>query len=118
MSDADANLAALDWDGDSLVHGWVGEVAPSLAHHTRSFVFGDVYAMRQLPVRYRELIIAAILAATGGLPDGLVEHAELARKEGATDAELDEMFNLVAAYAGFPRALGAARELQRRRRER
>ena len=113
MSDAKQNLEALEWKGDSLVDGWVGEVAPQLAAFTESFVFGDVYGMKQLSGRERELVITAILAATGAFPDGMVEHAKLAVKEGATPGRLDELFSLVAAYAGFPRALSAAREAQR-----
>ena len=109
------NLEALDWQADSLVRGWAGEVAPTLADKTVSFVFGEVYALQHMPARYRELVITAILAATGALPDGMVEHAELACREGATREELDELFTLVAAYSGFPRALAAARDLQRQR---
>lgn len=116
MSDPAKNLEKLAWKGDSLVHGWVGEVAPTLADLTASFVFGDVYAQAQLSPRERELVITAILAATGAFPDGMAEHAELARKSGATDGQVDELFTLVAAYAGFPRAISAARELQARRR--
>ena len=113
MSDAKRNLEALEWKGDSLVDGWVGQVAPRLAELTESFVFGDVYGMQQLSGRERELVITAILAATGAFPDGMVEHAKLAVKEGATPGQVDELFTLVAAYAGFPRGLSAARELQR-----
>lgn len=113
--DAKKNLEKLNWKGDSLVHGWVGEVAPTLADFTQSFVFGDVYAQAALTPKERELVITAILAATGAFPDGMAEHAELARKSGTTARELDELFTLVAAYAGFPRAISAARELQRKR---
>lgn len=116
MSDPAKNLEQLDWKGDSLVHGWVGEVAPTLADLTTSFVFGEVYAQAQLSPRERELVITAILAATGAFPDGMAEHAELARKAGATDGQVDALFALVAAYAGFPRAISAARDLQARRR--
>lgn len=117
MSDAArTDLEPLDRPADSLVRGWAGEVAPTLADKTVSFVFGEVYALQHLPARYRELVITAVLAATGALPDGMVEHARLACQEGATPEELDEVFTLVAAYSGFPRALAAAREVQRQRR--
>jgi hypothetical protein len=37
MSDTAKNLETLAWKGDSLVHGWVGEVAPTLSDLTASF---------------------------------------------------------------------------------
>ncbi len=112
---ARANLEELGWDGERLVHSWVGGVAPTLSHKASSFVFGELYSLKQLPVRYRELLIGAMIAATGGLPDGAVQHLEVAVREGVTPGELDEMFALLAAYAGFPKAIAAARELQRQR---
>lgn len=108
------NLTALGWQGDELVRSWVGAVAPSLADKTASFVFGEVYALQQLPSRYREVLIACVVAATGSFPEGAVQHLQLALKEGLAPQELDEAFTLLAAYAGFPCAIAAARELQAR----
>lgn len=110
-----ANLEAIGWNGDDLVRGWVGEVAPTVADKAASFIFGELYALGQLPVRYRELLIAAIVSATGGLPDGAVQHLDVAVREGVTPGEVDEMFAMLAAYAGFPRAIATAREFQRQR---
>ena len=114
--DADAargNLEALGWAGDDVVRSWVGGVAPSVADHANRHVFGDVYSLKQLPVRYRELVIAAMIASTGALPDGAVQHLEVAIREGVTPGEVDEVCALLAAYAGFPRAIAFAREVQR-----
>ena len=108
-----AELEALGWSGDDLVRSWVGEVAPTVADKAASFIFHELYSLQQMPVKYRELVIAAIISATGGLPDGAVQHVALARKEGATTGEVDEMFAMVAAYAGFPKAIAAARACQR-----
>ena len=108
-----ANLQELGWDGEALVRSWIGEVAPTVADKAGSFVFGELYAMKQLPLRYRELLISAIISATGGLPDGAVQHLNVAVSEGVTPGEVDERFAMIAAYAGFPRALAAAREYQR-----
>ena len=113
--EARAHLKEAGWSGDKLVRGWCGDVAPGLCDKTVDFVFGDVYGVSAIPPQYRELIITAIIAAGGGIEDGLVAHAELATKCGATPAELDELFTLVAAYAGFPKALGAARAVQHKR---
>lgn len=111
--DSRANLEEIGWAGDELVRSWVGGVAPTVADKAASFVFGEIYAMKQLPTRYRELLIAGIIAATGGLPDGAVQHLGVAVSEGVTAGEVDEMFALLAAYAGFPKAIAAAREFQR-----
>jgi 4-carboxymuconolactone decarboxylase len=112
---AQQNLGELGWAGDDLVRSWVGEVSPTLADQAAAFVFADLYALKQLPVRYRELLIATIIATTGALPDGAVQHLNLAVREGVTPGEVDEAIAMIAAYAGFPRAIAFAREVQRQR---
>ena len=96
MSDAArTDLEPLDRPADSLVRGWAGEVAPTLADKTVSFVFGEVYALQHLPARYRELVITAVLAATGALPDGMVEHA------------WERLFSFMSSAHGAWHAIGA-----------
>lgn len=107
------NLDEIGWDGEALVRSWIGGVAPTVADKAGTFVFGELYALKQLPVRYRELLIAAIIATTGGLPDGAVQHLNVAIREGVTPGEVDEMFAMIAAYAGFPKAIATSREYQR-----
>jgi len=117
-TEAAGNLAALGWQGEDLVRGWVGQVAPTLANKTGSFVFGELYSLKTLPPRYRELLIAMTVAASGAFPQGAVEHFKLAMQEGLSAGELDEGFALLAAYAGFPTAIAAARALQAELKER
>lgn len=112
-ADVRNNLDAIGWDGEDVVRSWIGGVAPTVADKAASFIFGELYSMKQIPTRYRELLIAGIIAATGGLPDGAVQHLKVAVHEGVTPGEIDEMFAMVAAYAGFPKALASAREYQR-----
>ncbi len=107
-----ANLGELGWQGEDLVRSWVGLVAPTLADKAGSFVFGDLYSLKQLPLAYRELLIACMVAAGGGFPQGAVEHFKLALGQGLRLEELDEAFALLAAYAGFPTAIATAQALQ------
>lgn len=65
-----------------------------------------------MPARYRELVIAAVVASQGGFSDGATEHLKLAKQAGASPGEIDHLFCLVAAYAGYPNALEAARAWQ------
>ena len=84
-------------------------MAPTVADEAETFVFGDLHSLRQLPLRYRELIISAIIAAGGSLQDGGVEYLKVALEHGAAKEEVDEMFAMLAAYAYLPKALAAAR---------
>jgi 4-carboxymuconolactone decarboxylase len=79
---------------------------------TVDFVFGDVHARPGLPVRERELVIVAVLAALGGLEPQVRAHIRAAREAGATDAELEETMIQVAPYAGFPRAINGLKLLR------
>jgi alkylhydroperoxidase/carboxymuconolactone decarboxylase family protein YurZ len=113
LDKAHATFTSLHYDGEGLIKNWVGRVAPRLAEQAVSHVYGDVYGVGDLPVRYRELAIAAIVASSGAFQDGANVHLKLAMQEGATPGEIDNLFCLVAAYAGFPHALSAARSWQR-----
>jgi 4-carboxymuconolactone decarboxylase len=106
------SLDALGWRGEDLVRSWVGRVAPTLADKAGSFVFGELYSLRELPLAYRELLIACMVAAGGTFPQGAVEHFKLALGHGLGSKELDEALALLAAYAGFPCAIAAAQALQ------
>ena len=79
---------------------------------TVDFVFGDVHARGGLPIRERELVIVAVLAALGGLEPQVRAHVRAARAAGATDGELEETIIQIAPYAGFPRAINAMKVLR------
>ena len=64
----------------------------------------------QLQRRDRSLLIIATLAAQGR-DEELVLHTEIGIRHGLTRVEIEEILPLVAAYAGFPAAMAAARRV-------
>lgn len=100
----------------SQIHRTTGEdIVDSLGdlgRHIVEYAFGDVYARPGLPLRERQLITVAMLAALGNLPQ-LEVHLQAALNVGITRQELDELVLQVAPYAGFPRAMDALRTLDR-----
>jgi 4-carboxymuconolactone decarboxylase len=64
----------------------------------------------QMQRRDRSLLIIATLAAQGR-DEELVLHTEIGIRHGLTRVEIEEILPLVAAYAGFPAAMAAARRV-------
>lgn len=83
---------------------------------TVDFVFGDVHARDGLPIRERELVIVAVLAALGGLEPQVRAHIRAAQAIGITDRELEETIIQITPYAGFPRAINGLKLLREEQR--
>ncbi|MCH9806079.1 carboxymuconolactone decarboxylase family protein [bacterium] len=73
-------------------------------------VVGDMWNRPQMQRRDRSLLIIATLAAQGR-DEELVLHTEIGIRHGLTRVEIEEILPLVAAYAGFPAAMAAARRV-------
>jgi 4-carboxymuconolactone decarboxylase len=80
------------------------------------FVFGDVHCRDGLPVRERELVIVAVLAALGGADPQVRAHIRAARAYGVADREIEETIIQIVPYAGFPRAINALKLLREEQR--
>jgi 4-carboxymuconolactone decarboxylase len=72
------------------------------------FVLGDLWSRPQLSRRDRSLIVISVLATMGSVEE-LAAHVEGGLNHGLSREEIDEVLLHVAAYAGFPVALPAAR---------
>src|SRR5450759_4934551 len=81
--------------------------SPRLRAHVYDYIAGDLYADPALPVRTRELVVIATLAAQGGMAEQLAVHLQVALDNGATVAEIITTLETVGTYAGVPRALNA-----------
>jgi len=79
---------------------------------TVDFVFGDVHARPGLPLRERELIIVAVLAALGSSDPQVRAHVRALRAIDVPFAEIEEAILQTAPYAGFPRAINALKVLR------
>jgi 4-carboxymuconolactone decarboxylase len=89
----------------------VGSCPPKLVSLTNDVVFNDIWQRPQLSKRDRSLITIAALIANGTLEE-LPAHVRLAGEHGITRTELDELIVHIAVYAGWPRAVSAARSVQ------
>jgi len=86
-------------------HGALGSFAIDV-------VMGDLWCRPQLARRDRSLIVIALLAAMGS-DEELGLHVEIGLNHGLRRDEVDEILLHVAAYAGFPVAMAAARVVDR-----
>lgn len=83
-----------------------GDFAPALVGFTDDVLFGQVWERPQLSPKERSLVTVAALT-TSGNTDQLVFHLGLAKKNGASEAELVEAITHLAFYAGWPKAMAA-----------
>jgi len=86
---------------------------PDFERYVTGFIFGEVRDRPGLDRRTQALCVLAVLAAVGG-PAQLAANIRYARAAGATPDEIDEVFLLIAPFAGFPaawNALAVAREV-------
>lgn len=84
----------------------LAEVSPKMAEMVIEWVLGDLYQSREIDLKTREWIILAVLITQGHWTQ-VKAHVEAALNLGATRAEIVEMMNLTAIYAGFPAAVNA-----------
>jgi 4-carboxymuconolactone decarboxylase len=83
-----------------------GDFAPGLVDFTDNMLFGDVWKRPDLAPRDRSLVTVAALV-TNGNTGQLNFHLQLAKDNGATEAELIEVITHLAFYTGWPQAMAA-----------
>ncbi|MFV0526327.1 MAG: carboxymuconolactone decarboxylase family protein [Acidimicrobiales bacterium] len=71
---------------------------------------GEMWSRPQLSRRDRSLLVVTTLA-TQARDEELVGHTQIALRHGLTQVEIEEILPMVAAYAGFPAAMAAARHI-------
>jgi alkylhydroperoxidase/carboxymuconolactone decarboxylase family protein YurZ len=79
---------------------------PDFERYVTSFVFGEVRDRPGLDDRTQALCVLAVLTAVGG-PAQLAANIRYALAVGARPAEIEEVFLLMAPFAGFPAAWNA-----------
>ena len=85
--------------------------APLQALVTES-AWGHAWAGDQISLRERSMLVLALLAAAGNMEEFEL-HLRATARTGASAADVLEVLKHVAAYAGAPRALPAARVAKR-----
>ncbi len=96
--------AAADAQGVAAALGEVGVVASR-------WVFGEIWSRDQLAPRDRSIATLSILISLGALEE-LPFYAEVGRRSGLTQDEIEEIANHLALYAGAPRAAQAMQVLR------
>lgn len=71
------------------------------------FAFTDVVTREGIPLKTREMLTVAMLAAMGTAPGQLEFHIRAALNTGASRDEIVEIVLQVAVYAGIPAAMNA-----------
>ncbi len=87
----------------------LGRTAPELSRLVVEHSLGEVLARPGLDLRTREVVLIAILASLGGCEEQLAVHLAGALDAGLTAAEIAEVLLQLSSYAGYPRAINAAR---------
>jgi 4-carboxymuconolactone decarboxylase len=98
-------------DSSERIADLIGSCPPKMVSLTNDVVFNDIWQRPELAPRDRSLITVAALIANGMLAE-LPAHVQLARVNGVTRTELDEVILHLAVYAGWPRAVSAAKAIQ------
>lgn len=99
--------------GQQMVDG-MRSIAPALADWAVEFGYGDVLSRPGLDGRTRQLATVAALTALGNAAPQLRAHLHGALNVGCTPAEIVEVIQQMAVFAGFPAAINgiaAAREV-------
>lgn len=83
------------------------EFHPEAVEILLGFAFNDVVGREAIPLKTREMLTVAMLAAMGTAPGQLEFHIRAALNTGATRDEIVEIILQVAVYAGIPAAMNA-----------
>jgi 4-carboxymuconolactone decarboxylase len=85
---------------------------PELHRYIMDFVYGEVYAGEVLDPKTRALCTVAMLGCLGEQLQ-LGVYVRVARRQGASEAEIREVLRQMAVYAGFPNASNALATMAR-----
>lgn len=98
-------------DGEKVVSSLKNNF-PLLADSIIDFAYGKVISRSILTDQKNEISTVSMLAAQGGLDLQLKVHIEGALNVGVTPEELVEVIYLTKVYAGFPKAINAAKVME------
>jgi len=102
-----AVLEQLEPDASGRIAKNLDNFHPNSAEILLGFAFADVLAREGMPLKTREMLTVAMLAAMGTAPGQLEFHMRAALNTGITRDEIVEIVLQVAVYAGVPAAMNA-----------
>lgn len=87
----------------------LGEFAPQFAELNDDVLFGKVWADDTLSPKIRSMLTITTLVSKGLVDSSFQYHAETAKTNGVTKAEMAALLTHIAFYAGWPNAWAAFR---------
>ncbi|MBL3827185.1 MULTISPECIES: carboxymuconolactone decarboxylase family protein [unclassified Marinobacter] len=102
-----AMLEKLELGSSSRVSSNLDSFHPEATEILLGFAFNDVVARDDIPLKTREMLTIAMLAAIGTAPGQLEFHVRAALNNGVSREEIIEIVLQVAVYAGIPAAMNA-----------
>ncbi len=77
------------------VSGPLFEFAPAIDEYLKAHLFGDIFSRGILDWRTREIATVAMLAARDGLEPQLNAHIAIAKRNGVSDEQIDEILAII-----------------------
>lgn len=104
-----AKLKQIDGHAGESVINSLSDISPELGDYIIEYLFGDVYGRTAISDKEREIAVIASLTALGNAVPQLKVHLHAALNTGNTPAEIIQIINQTAPYAGLPASLNALR---------
>lgn len=104
-------LQEIDGEAGKNVINSLESISPDLARFIIEYAFGDVYSLKTLDNKSKEIVAVSSLIAQGALPQ-LKLHLNGALNSGCSITEVKEIILQMSVYAGFPRCINAMNTLR------
>ena len=96
--------------GENVVNG-LKDISPELSQFIIEYSFGDVYSLKSLDNKSKEIAAVSSLIAQGAIPQ-LKVHLNGALNTGCSVSEVKEIILQMSVYVGFPKCINAMNALK------
>lgn len=96
--------------GENVVNG-LKNISPELSRFIIEYSFGEVYSLKGLDNKSKEIVAVSSLIAQGAIPQ-LKVHLNGALNTGSTINEVKEVILQMSVYCGFPKCINAMNALK------
>lgn len=96
--------------GEQVVNG-LKDISPELSQFIIEYSFGEVYSLKTLDNKSKEIVAVSSLIAQGAIPQ-LKVHLNGALNTGSSINEIKEVILQMSVYCGFPKCINAMNALR------
>lgn len=96
--------------GENVVNG-LKDISPELSQFIIEYSFGDVYSLKSLDNKSKEVVAVSSLIVQGAIPQ-LKVHFNGALNTGCSISEVKEIILQMSVYVGFPKCINAMNALK------